>query len=69
MWIYFCETEPVDGSCPDAMWLRWSDLASFSVSQLDPQVLASAFGSGFIIVGTAFAIGRGARVLISMVGR
>lgn len=69
MWILTCQTDPVSGTCADPVWLQWADLSSWQVSQLDPAILANAFGAGFIVVGTAFAIGRGFRVIIQMVGR
>lgn len=46
-----------------------ADGEPFDVSDLDPAQLSAAFAAGFAIVGTAWAIGRGFRALLSMIGR
>jgi len=38
----------------------------FTVEQLDPGMLAAAFTAGFVIVGTAWFVGRCARALLSL---
>ena len=68
MWVQVCPDQPDASGCPNAVWLAWHDLGAFQISQLDPAVIAQAFGAGFILMGTGFAIGRGVRALLSMVG-
>tara|TARA_B100001079_G_scaffold264069_1_gene268066 strand:- start:5157 stop:5363 length:207 start_codon:yes stop_codon:yes gene_type:complete len=57
MFLYLCEIQPLNGQCPDPMWLPWSELASFSVSQLDPAIVAAAFGAGFGTVAFLSVVG------------
>lgn len=58
-------------ACQDAMGgaIPWLVQPSFDLDQLDPEMLAAAFAAGFVIVGTAWAIGKGARIVLSMLGR
>jgi len=71
MYVMACTTDPAAsaGSCPSPVWLQYSDLTSFAVSQLDPVTIATAFGAGFVIPATAFLIGRSVSVVLSMIGR
>lgn len=41
----------------------------FQISQLDPAILGAAFGAGWIIVATAFVLGRPVAALLGMIGR
>lgn len=58
-------------ACQDGMGgaVAWLVTPSFDLDQLDPEMLAAAFAAGFVIVGTAWAIGKGARIVLSMLGR
>ncbi len=55
-------------ACQDQLGapLAWEQVVPFDVSQLDGDQLAGAFAAGFVIVGTAWAIGKGFQVLLSM---
>lgn len=46
-----------------------SPVSTFDVSQLDPGELAGAFAAGFVLMGTFWAIGQGARHLLDMIRR
>jgi hypothetical protein len=41
----------------------------FDVSDLDPGMMSGAFACGFVIVATCWAIGKGARTVLSMLGK
>lgn len=58
-----------DGTCPAAnsVWLSWSDLTAFDVSQLDPTMIAQAVGAGFVMMGTFFLIGQAVRAIMHLV--
>lgn len=47
--------------------MPWESIPSFEVDDIDPAVAGSAFAGGFIIVGMAWAIGWGARAILSMI--
>lgn len=49
--------------------VAWLVSPTFDLGQLDPEMMAAAFAAGFVIVGTAWAIGKGARIVLSMLGR
>lgn len=58
-------------ACQDSMGgaVAWLVQPSFEISDLDPELLAAAFAAGFVIVGTSWAIGKGAKIVLSMLGR
>lgn len=64
-----CNVQPTSGVCPAAnqVWMSWTDATSFSVSQLDPTVIAEALAAGFVLVGTFWAIGKGCKLLLDMI--
>lgn len=39
----------------------------FSVDQLDPAMIAAAYSAGFVILGTAWFVGKMCRILLSMI--
>lgn len=49
--------------------LVWEPATPFDPTSIDPVVASKAFAAGFVIVGTCWAIGRGFRVLLNMIGR
>ena len=49
--------------------LAWTSIPDFDVSQIDHVVAAGAFAAGFVVVASVWAIGRGARIVLSMIGR
>jgi len=49
--------------------VAWVVTPSFDPSQLDTTQLAGAFSAGFVVVGTAWAIGWSVRALLRMIGR
>lgn len=49
--------------------VAWEVQPEFDVSQLETEQLAGAFAAGFVIVGTAWAIGYGFRQVLRMIGR
>lgn len=75
MSVPFCAGEVVDvaGSpaCVDEMMapIPWESMPTFTASAIDPAVASSAFAGGFVIVGSAWAIGWAARALLRMIGR
>lgn len=58
-------------ACQDGMGgaIPWLVQPSFDLDQLEPNMMAAAFAAGFVIVGTAWAIGKGARIVLSMLDR
>lgn len=64
-------TEPFP-TCTDGVWVESLELVQgiheFQLSHVDPEVFAEAFAAGFIILGTAWAIGRSVGVILSMIG-
>lgn len=46
--------------------LAWMTTPAFSIEALDPLMLSGAFAAGFILVGTGWAIGHGAKILLSV---
>lgn len=75
MAVPYCPGEVVDvagvAECHDDMGapLPWESVPTFSIDQVDPTVATAAYAGGFVIVGTAWAIGWGARQLLSMIRR
>lgn len=73
MAVPYCPGEVVDvagaATCQDDMGapMPWESIPSFEVGDIDPAVAGSAFAGGFIIVGMAWAIGWGARAILSMI--
>jgi hypothetical protein len=49
--------------------LAWVVVPDFSIDQLDPLMLSEAFAAGFIIIGTCWAIGKGAALVIQAIKR
>lgn len=45
------------------------DGAPFDVSDLEATQISAAFAAGFVVVATAMMIGKGARIVLSMIGR
>ncbi|HMN45892.1 MAG TPA: hypothetical protein PKE27_15040 [Povalibacter sp.] len=46
--------------------LAWTVSPAFSIDALDPLMLSGAFAAGFILVGTGWAIGYGAKTVLKM---
>ena len=67
------QTDPFPTCANGGAWLTMEDAVSqgmeFQLSQLDPAVLSAAFGSGFIIIATAFVIGRPIAALLGIIRR
>lgn len=57
--------------CLDSMGapVAWEIQPEFDVSMLEADDLGGAFAAGFVIVGTAWAIGYGFRQVLRMIGR
>lgn len=49
--------------------VAWEVQPEFDVSQLESEQLAGAYAAGFVLVGTAWAIGFGFRQVLRMIGR
>ncbi|HTD72155.1 MAG TPA: hypothetical protein VK652_01410 [Steroidobacteraceae bacterium] len=49
--------------------VAWEVQPEFDVSQLESEDLAGAWAAGFVLVGTAWAIGYGFRSVLRMIGR
>jgi hypothetical protein len=47
----------------------WVGVEPFSLDDIDFDTAASAFAAGFVIVGTAWAIGWSARAVLRAIGR
>lgn len=64
-----CNVQPTGGVCPAAnqVWMQWSDLTSFSVSQLDPTMIAQSLAAGWILVATFWTIGKGCKILLDFI--
>lgn len=58
-------TEPVTGAatCTEA----WVAVEPFDIAQLDPEVAASAFAAGFVIIGIAFVTGWALRAVLKAI--
>lgn len=58
-------------ACQDDMGapLAWESIPTFTVESIDPTVASAAYAGGFVIVGTAWAIGWSCRALLSMIRR
>lgn len=73
MSVPYCAGEVVDvagvAECHDdmGMLLAWESVATFTVDAIDPAVATSAFAGGFVIVGTAWAIGWGFRQVLKAI--
>lgn len=54
--------------CQDAggAALPWTSQPAFSIESLDPAIAGGAFAAGFVLVGASWAIGRGAKIVLSM---
>jgi hypothetical protein len=46
--------------------LAWTTSPAFSIEALDPLMMSGAFGAGFVLVASGWAIGYGCKVLLSM---
>lgn len=69
VYLLACNVQPdAVAGCPadQQVWMTWGDLLSFHISQVDPAIVAQAFGAGFILVGTIWAMSAGALALLSM---
>ena len=70
--VPYCPGEVVDVAgvleCHDDMGalLAWESAPTFSIDAVDPAIASGAFAGGFVIVGTAWAIGRGVRAVLSV---
>ena len=53
-----------DGS---GLALAWTVEPSFDISQIDPAVAGELFSIGFILYGTAWAIGKGAAMVVNAI--
>lgn len=55
-------------SCTDGVggFLAWDAVPDFDVSLVDNAIAGQAFAAGFVIVGSAWAIGRGFKYVLSM---
>lgn len=64
-------TDPVPTCDGGWQWIESIDLVEtaqdFQISNLDPAILAQAFGAGFIVMGTAFVIGVSVREVLRMI--
>lgn len=49
--------------------VAWLVAPAFDPSQLDAEMIGAAFAAGFVLVATGWAIGKGARIVLSMLGR
>jgi hypothetical protein len=49
--------------------LSWTTIPSFDIESIDNAVAAEAFAAGFVIVATAWAIGRGVSIVLGVIGR
>lgn len=73
MAVPFCPGEVIDvagaPACVDEMMapLAWESAPTFTIEEVDPAVATAAFAGGFVIVGTAWAIGYGARALLKAI--
>lgn len=63
-WERLVSCEYADGSA--APWVMQE---TFSISDLDNSVASAAYASGFVIVGTAWAIGWGCRAVLNLLRR
>lgn len=72
MAVPFCPGEVVDvagaPACQDDMGapLAWESAPTFTIEEVDPTVAGAAFAGGFVIVGTAWALGRGVRAVLGV---
>lgn len=61
-------------TCADGgTWLDASSFVQqgldFHISQLNPDIIAAAFGAGFVLIATAFVLGRTIGAVLQMIGR
>lgn len=58
-------------ACQDSVGgaVAWLVTPAFDPEQIDAIVGGGYFAAGFVIVGTCWAIGKGARIVLSMIGR
>lgn len=66
MTYHVCTTVDVNNACIEWQTVTYPAI-DFDFSQLDPALIAGAFSAGFLIVLTMWGIGRGVRVLLSMI--
>lgn len=45
----------------------WVPVEPFALEQLDPEIIASAFAAGFVIVATGFVIGWALRAVLKSI--
>ena len=69
LYLLICNVAPSNGVCPagNQVWMLWSDVTSFDVSQLDPVLIAQALAAGWILVGTFWAIGKAVKLILDMI--
>jgi len=66
----FCTGEVSTGMAGEALCsTAWVSSDDWTVSELDPAMVASAFSAGFVLVGIAYALGHAIRIIISAVRR
>jgi hypothetical protein len=51
---------------PTGLPVAWELAVPFDPATIDPVVASAAFASGFVLVGIAWAIGKGFSILLSM---
>ena len=56
-------------SCPGTLSMLDTStlLTQFDLSQLDPAVIASAFGAGFVLMATAVVVGKAVSTLLNFI--
>ncbi|MEM8684364.1 MAG: hypothetical protein AAGF72_13085 [Pseudomonadota bacterium] len=56
-------------SCEDLQGapLAWVQVEPFSLDQIDPEVAGEHFALGFVLYGTAWAIGKGAAMVVNAI--
>jgi hypothetical protein len=64
----------VDGDITDNVGVAecsgtWESSVQFDAAELDVEVMATTFAGGFVLVGTAWAIGFAVRTLLRMISR
>ena len=48
-------------------YVPYSTLSTFDISQLDPTILASAFGAGFLLLTIFWGAGKGAAEVLRLI--
>lgn len=65
------QTDPVPTCSDGGAWVEsnqlYQDAFAFQVSQLDPAILAAAFGAGLVTLGTGLLIVWAMRLILSAV--